>query len=88
MAKMFETSNLLGMFIPIHASDLKPWQVLIDLSLREQIGVVPQSPIMFDDTIMNNVRYAKLSATDEEVFDACRAACIHDQILGFTDGMS
>ena len=41
---------------------------------------------MFDDNIMNNVRYAKLSATDEEVFDACRAACIHDQILGFTNG--
>ncbi|OIW35415.1 hypothetical protein CONLIGDRAFT_566533 [Coniochaeta ligniaria NRRL 30616] len=55
-------------------------------SLRAQIGVVPQSPIMFDDIIMNNVRYAKLSATDQEVFDACKAACIHDQILGFTDG--
>ncbi|KAB5580862.1 hypothetical protein GE09DRAFT_454880 [Coniochaeta sp. 2T2.1] len=55
-------------------------------SLRAQIGVVPQTPIMFDDTVMNNVRYAKLTATDEEVFDACKAACIHDQILGFTNG--
>ncbi|KAH8910636.1 hypothetical protein BR93DRAFT_873863 [Coniochaeta sp. PMI_546] len=55
-------------------------------SLRAQIGVVPQNPIMFDDTILNNVRYAKLSATDQEVFDACKAACIHDQIMGFTDG--
>lgn len=36
---------------------------------------------------MNNVRYAKLSATDEEVYEACKAAAIHDQILGFTDGM-
>jgi ABC-type multidrug transport system fused ATPase/permease subunit len=35
---------------------------------------------------MNNVRYAKLTATDEEVFEACTAASIHEQILGFTDG--
>jgi ABC-type multidrug transport system fused ATPase/permease subunit len=35
---------------------------------------------------MNNVRYAKLTATDEEVYEACKAACIHEQILGFTDG--
>ena len=51
-----------------------------------QIGVVPQTPILFDDTIMNNVRYAKLTARDEEVFEACQAACVHEQILGFSDG--
>ncbi|KAK4231745.1 hypothetical protein QBC38DRAFT_203198 [Podospora fimiseda] len=59
----------------------------VDLfSLRAQIGIVPQSPILFDDTIMNNVRYARLTATDEEVYEACKAASIHEQILGFTDG--
>ena len=55
-------------------------------SLRDRIGVVPQNPILFDDTIMNNVRYGKITATDEEVFEACRAACIHDKINEFTDG--
>ena len=55
-------------------------------SLRNQIGVVPQSPVLFDDTVMNNVRYAKLDATDEEVYEACKAASIHEQILGFSDG--
>ncbi len=35
---------------------------------------------------MNNVRYAKLTATDEEVYEACKAASIHEQILTFTDG--
>ena len=54
-------------------------------SLRAQIGVVPQSPVLFDDTIMNNVRYAKLTATDEEVYEACKAASIHEQILTFTE---
>lgn len=55
-------------------------------SLRAQIGVVPQAPILFDDTVMNNVRYAKLTATDEEVYEACKAASIHEQILSFSDG--
>ena len=41
---------------------------------------------MFDDTVMNNVRYARFGATDEEVLDACKAACIHEQILGLTEG--
>ncbi|KAI0484855.1 hypothetical protein GGR56DRAFT_47116 [Xylariaceae sp. FL0804] len=55
-------------------------------SLRQCIGIVPQSPILFDDSVMNNIRYARLGATDEEVFGACKAAAIHDQIMGFTEG--
>ena len=35
---------------------------------------------------MNNVRYAKLTASDEEVFEACKAASIHDEISSFPDG--
>lgn len=59
----------------------------VDLfSLRDRIGVVPQNPILFDDTIMNNVRYGRITASDEDVFDACKAACIHDKIKGFTHG--
>ncbi|KAI5462874.1 hypothetical protein BGZ63DRAFT_175644 [Mariannaea sp. PMI_226] len=61
----------------------------VDLfSLRDRIGVVPQNPILFDDTIMNNVRYGKITASDEDVFEACQAACIHDKIKGFTQGYS
>ncbi|KAI0444084.1 hypothetical protein F4803DRAFT_278815 [Xylaria telfairii] len=55
-------------------------------SLRSCIGIVPQSPILFDDTVINNVRYARLGASDEEVYAACKAAAIHDQIMGFTEG--
>ncbi|KAI0448801.1 hypothetical protein F5B21DRAFT_518662 [Xylaria acuta] len=55
-------------------------------SLRRCIGIVPQSPILFDDTVINNVRYARLDASDEEVYAACKAAAIHDQIMGFTEG--
>lgn len=56
-------------------------------SLRECIGIVPQNAILFDDTIMNNVRYGRITASDEEVFEACRAASIHDKIMSYTDGM-
>jgi len=55
-------------------------------SLRESLGVVPQDPSLFNETIMGNIRYARLDATDEEVFDACKAAAIHDKIMSFTDG--
>ena len=52
-------------------------------SLRNCIGVVPQDPSLFNDTIMQNVRYSKLDATDDEVYEACKAASIHDKILQF-----
>lgn len=55
-------------------------------SLRASIGVVPQDPLMFHDSIMNNIRYARLTASDEEVYNACRAAALHDKILAFPDG--
>lgn len=55
-------------------------------SLRASIGVVPQDPLMFHDSVMNNIRYARLTASDEEVYEACRAAAIHDKIMAFPDG--
>ncbi|THY20297.1 P-loop containing nucleoside triphosphate hydrolase protein [Aureobasidium pullulans] len=55
-------------------------------SLRDAISVVPQTPMFFNASIMENVRYARSSATDEEVFEACRAAAIHDTIMRHSDG--
>lgn len=54
-------------------------------SVRRHIGVVPQDTALFNDTIMYNLKYAKPDATDEEVYDACRAASIHDRIMSFPD---
>lgn len=48
--------------------------------------MVPQDTILFNETIMYNLLYAKPEATEEEVFEACRAANIHDRILNFPDG--
>ena len=55
-------------------------------SLRENIGVVPQDPMLFNDTILSNLRYAKLNATDNEIIEACKSAAVHDKIVGFTKG--
>ncbi|KFX94613.1 hypothetical protein V490_04292 [Pseudogymnoascus sp. VKM F-3557] len=55
-------------------------------SLRDKIGVVPQDPDLFNESILNNIRYAKLGSSVEEVHEACKAAAIHDKILSFPDG--
>ncbi|KAK3188569.1 hypothetical protein Dsin_028130 [Dipteronia sinensis] len=52
-------------------------------SLRKSIGVVPQDTVLFNDTIFHNIRYGRLSATEEEVHDAARRAAIHDTIMKF-----
>lgn len=55
-------------------------------SLRKALGEVPQDLVLFNDTIQYNIRYGRLTATDEEVKDAARHAAIHDQIMQFSDG--
>ncbi|KAM5367230.1 hypothetical protein ACJZ2D_010140 [Fusarium nematophilum] len=54
-------------------------------SVREKIGVVPQDTTLFNETLMYNLKYARPSATAEEVYAACRAASIHDRIMSFPD---
>ena len=68
--------------IQVDAHDVR--DITID-SLRRHIGVVPQDTVLFNETLMYNLKYANPSATDEEVFEACRAASIHDKIMGFPD---
>ena len=55
-------------------------------SLGTAVGVVPQDPHLFHDTIAANLRYARPGAGDEELIDACRAARIHDLIASLPDG--
>lgn len=55
-------------------------------SLRRHIGVVPQDTVLFNETLMYNLKYANPNVSDEDVYEACRAASIHDKILSFPDG--
>lgn len=43
-------------------------------SLRKQIGIVPQETLLFSGTIKENIRYGNIFATDEQVFEAAKAA--------------
>ncbi|GAX77414.1 hypothetical protein CEUSTIGMA_g4860.t1, partial [Chlamydomonas eustigma] len=49
-------------------------------SLRKVIGMVPQDTVLFNDNILNNIRYGETTASDEQVFAAAEAACIHEAI--------
>ena len=42
--------------------------------VRSRLAVVPQDPVIFATTVLENVRYGRLDATDEEVYEACNAA--------------
>ena len=55
-------------------------------SLRAAVGVVPQDPHLFHDTVEANLRYAQPDATADDVADACRAAGILDVIEGLPQG--
>jgi ATP-binding cassette subfamily B protein len=55
-------------------------------SLREAIGFVPQEPILFHRSLMENIRYGRRDATDEEVLEASKKAHCHEFITGFPEG--
>lgn len=54
--------------------------------LREMFGMVLQDTWLFNGTIMENIRYGRLDATDEEVIEAAKAAHIHKFIMSQPDG--
>ncbi len=57
-----------------------------DRSLRSQIGVVMQEPVLFNVSLLENIRLGDPEASDEQVFAAARQAEIHDQILALPEG--
>lgn len=80
---LFRFYNAQSGNIQIDAHDAQ--SVTID-SLRRHVGVVPQDTVLFNESLMYNLKYARQSATDEDVYAACKAASIHDKILSFPDG--
>jgi subfamily B ATP-binding cassette protein MsbA len=55
-------------------------------SLRQHIGMVSQDTFLFHETIMDNIRYGRLDATDEEIYEAARQAYAHDFIMAQPQG--
>jgi len=66
----------------IDGTDVRDLEIL---GLRRNIGYVTQDTYMFNGTIKDNLIYARDSATDEEIADACKKANIHDFIMGLPE---
>lgn len=54
--------------------------------LRAQFALVPQDSVIFATSVLENVRYGRVDATEQEVIDACIAARAHEFISEFTEG--
>ena len=69
--------------ISISGSDIKN---INTSNLRDMEGFMTQDTHLFHDSIKNNIRIAKLDATDEEIVNACKKASIHDFIQSLPQG--
>jgi ABC-type transport system involved in Fe-S cluster assembly fused permease/ATPase subunit len=74
---LFRFYDASGGAIRINGVDLRAMK---QASLRAAIGIVPQDTVLFNDTILYNIRYGRPEASDAEVIEAARAAHIHDFI--------
>jgi ATP-binding cassette, subfamily B, bacterial MsbA len=63
---------------PLTAVRLDTWQ--------RRLALVSQETFLFNDTVRENIRYGRLDATDAEVEEAARRACIHDELLRHEGG--
>lgn len=66
--------------------DQTPIRRLNLYDLRNSIGYVPQDAFLFSDTLRNNIRFGKESASEEEVVQAAKNAAVHKNIMDFTKG--
>ena len=55
-------------------------------SLRQNVGIVQQDVFLFASSVLENIRYGRIDATDEEVIEAAKRVHIHEDILQFVDG--
>lgn len=75
--------DVCGGAVKIDGHDIR--DVKID-SLRKQMSVMMQESFIFSGTIMDNIRYGRLDATDEEVIEAAKAVHSHDFIMEMEKG--
>jgi ATP-binding cassette subfamily B protein len=74
---LYRFYDVSGGSISINGKDIRDAK---QRSVRSAIGIVPQDTVLFNDSILYNIRYGRPDASDEEVFEAARAAHIHDFI--------
>lgn len=86
-------STLVKLLLRLH--DISSGQILIDgqdisqvtqESLRDNVSLVPQDPILFHRSLMENIRYGRMDATDEEVIEASKLAHCDEFISRLSQG--
>jgi ATP-binding cassette subfamily B multidrug efflux pump len=75
--------DVVGGSISVDGQDIRH---VTQASLREQMGIVLQDTFLFSGTVMDNIRYGRLDATDDEVLEAARLANAHDFIVRLPEG--
>ena len=80
---LFRFYDVTGGAIEIDGQDIA---AVSQESLRRNIGVVPQDTVLFNDTLLYNIRYGRPDASDEDVYEAARLAQLHDFIATLPEG--
>lgn len=80
---LFRFYDVDGGAVRINGTDIRD---LTQASLRQNIGIVPQDTVLFNDTILYNIAYGNPAATHDDIIMAARAARIHDFIETLPEG--
>ena len=80
---LFRFHDVTGGTIAIDGQDIA---TVTQESLRNALSLVPQDPILFHRSLIENIRYAKPDATDEQVIEAAKLAHAHEFITAFPQG--
>ena len=70
--------------ISINGKDIKD---ISQVSLRKNIGIVPQDTVLFNDTVFYNLKYGKIGSSDKEIWKAAEQAQLSSLIKTFPEGM-
>ncbi|MEM1021354.1 MAG: ATP-binding cassette domain-containing protein, partial [Pseudomonadota bacterium] len=80
---LFRFYDISGGAVTIDGQDVRD---VTQASLRQNIGIVPQDTVLFNDTIAYNIGYGRTGAAQEDIEAAAKQAQIHDFIIGLPDG--
>ncbi|KAL7633804.1 UNVERIFIED_CONTAM: hypothetical protein RMT77_015760 [Armadillidium vulgare] len=82
MRLLFRFFEVTGGQILIDDKDIRQYR---QRSLRQAFGVVPQDTVLFNESVLYNIKYGKVTASDEEAMGAAQNAEIHESIIDFPD---
>lgn len=80
LSKLYDIKNDMIYFDNLDINDIN------EKTFRKNVCIVNQEPYLFNDTILNNIKIVKPSASLKEIKKVCKLANIHDEIMAFKDG--